>query len=198
MSEKYDKLKSKNQNQKRKIEDLETKIIILEQQCEEYENQLAIKQIKNQNLQIQINEMKENEELLLNKIENLSKERDEFEDEYKQIQIKYKELQMRQNNNNNDGNGFEMRHHSEWNCSDVSQWICALENGRYNKYESRLSVTIKDENITGRLLMDLDKNDLHRLGITAFADKLNVLKHIKSLSKSEMQLEGNVDSTALM
>ena len=171
--------------------------MILEQQCEEYENQLATKQIRNKNLQIQINEMEQHEELLLNEIENLTKERDEFEDEYKQIAIKYNDLQKRQNKNNkNHMNGFEIKHHSEWNCFDVSQWICALESGKYTKYESRLSITVKDENITGRLLLDLDKNDLHRLGITAFADKLNVLKHIKTLSKSEMQLEGNVDSTA--
>ena len=170
LSEKYDKLKSKNEQQKKRIADLETKILILEQTCDEYENEMAIKQIKNKNLEKKIDRMKQNERSLMKKIENLVNERNK---------------------------NIKKNDYLQWNYHQIIEWICSLQNGKYDKYESRLFVTMKDENITGRSLIDLDKNDLHRYGITAFSDKINILKHIKDLNKNDIE-GGNVDSTILI
>ena len=44
-----------------------------------------------------------------------------------------------------------------------------------------LQQTLKDEGIKGNHLMYLDKNDLHRLGINNFGDKIDLLRCMQKL-----------------
>ena len=41
---------------------------------------------------------------------------------------------------------------------------------------------MKEQQIDGSCLMDFNENDLHRLGVVAFKDKKDLLKHIKKLT----------------
>ena len=75
----------------------------------------------------------------------------------------------------------QSKHWSEWNSDDVVNWIVGLDEATYGKYRGKLSTNVASEGINGECLKDLDKNDLHRLGIGQFKDKNAVLKAIKEL-----------------
>ena len=55
--------------------------------------------------------------------------------------------------------------------------------GKYKLKYGELGDKIRKENICGKYLMALDKNDLHRLSITDFGDKIAILDHIKGLKQ---------------
>ena len=86
---------------------------------------------------------------------------------------KYEELL---NAKNNESKEFE-----SWDSDDVVKWIMNLDGRKYKKYENDLTKNIKTENIDGQCLESLDKGDLHRLGVTDFKDKKDLLQKIKEL-----------------
>merc|ERR1712176_1012288 len=149
-------------------------------------NELRETQTANNNLQSMLKQQREeNDEL------NVLKDR--FQDQCREITTKYNELKVKYDKQQK--KLLLDKNYTEWDCNDIVQWLCSIENGRYKKYESKISMAIKDENITGQHLMDIDKNDLHRIGITDFGDKKSVLNHIKSLKvdKNDENDENDVE-----
>ena len=80
-------------------------------------------------------------------------------------------------------NDFE-EDNKRWNLKKTAEWIQNIDKQRLNKY-NKLIDNMTKEGIDGSCLQYLDKNDLHRLGITKFKDKLIVLKAIKQLLTKE-------------
>eukprot|EP01084_Bolivina_argentea_P062854 114892_1 len=80
-------------------------------------------------------------------------------------------------------NGFQQKHYTQWSTQDVLDWIIQLENGKFVMYKQQLTETLNAEQIDGNDVMDLDKDDVHRLGIQNFKLKKCLLDHIESLSQ---------------
>eukprot|EP01083_Nonionella_stella_P088060 245202_1 len=136
---------------------------------EEKTEDTHVLQIVNQNLREMLKDIQMKEDALIAESNKLEHECQQTALEHNELKKKYQQKILK----------FD--HFSEWDCDAVIEWICSLENDRYRKYETKLSVSIKHENIKGKYLGDVDKSDLHRLGVTDFADKLSLISHIKQL-----------------
>eukprot|EP01084_Bolivina_argentea_P051050 93906_1 len=120
-----------------------------------------------------------------------------LQNEHKELEIEYakvkEELKKAANNCNKSRN--------MWQTEDVVNWIININKGKYNKYFNDLMRNMVKENIDGDCLNDLDKTDLHRLGITDYKDKRDIYQSIQQLIKGsniynnfKKQVEGHNDN----
>merc|ERR1711933_312543 len=75
---------------------------------------------------------------------------------------------------------------------DIVNWIINLDS-KYRKYENILKSNVIKENIRGKHLSMLNRNDLGRLGINDFGDKCDVIQQIRTLlikHNQKIQKEG--------
>ena len=72
----------------------------------------------------------------------------------------------------------------QWDSDQLTDWIVGLDIN-YEKYEQGLRANLKNEGVTGELLSELDKNDLHRFGVNMLKDKIAILKNIKRITEQE-------------
>ena len=71
--------------------------------------------------------------------------------------------------------------YKEWDYEDILQWILSLEHGLFRRYEFVLTRALMDEDVKGKHLEHVDKGDLHRWGIKAFAHKVELYQCIQEL-----------------
>ena len=70
----------------------------------------------------------------------------------------------------------------EWNEDDVINWIFSLENGLFEQsYGDILSKEIKNAELSGSDLIELNTNDMKMFGINKFKHKKILEKHIQKL-----------------
>ena len=103
-----------------------------------------------------------------------------YQDEYKQITIKYNELKQKYEKN-----------YIKWDYNDIIHWIISIDD-KFKKYLNKLKIQMKQENITGKELCYVNKNDLQRFGITQFSDKVKIMQHIQQLVTKNC--EGTTDT----
>eukprot|EP01084_Bolivina_argentea_P023213 43283_1 len=137
---------------------------------EKYEQTNEDTKIVNQNLRRMIRDLQTTENIL-------TTERDKLDYECKQTTLQHNELKQKYAQQKM----LNVDDYTKWDCDDVIEWICALENNRFRKYKIKLSASIQQENINGKYLREVDKADLHRLGVTDFGDKVSLINHIKQL-----------------
>ena len=104
-----------------------------------------------------------------------------LQSDYDKLSKKYKQLLEKQKNDLS--MIIDERNFVKWNCEIVISWINQLDDGKYKRNYNKLSDKIKEENIVGKYLIALDKNDLHRLSVTDFGDKIAILEHINRLKQ---------------
>merc|ERR1712176_238521 len=100
---------------------------------------------------------------------------DALKNENMQLQKEYDELQQKY---------VEQRDkfgYTEWSAQDIADWIVSIDKAKYYKYYQVLSDNLSKECIDRQCLYELDKNDLHRLGIVAFKDKNKIMMEIKKI-----------------
>eukprot|EP01084_Bolivina_argentea_P176472 305381_1 len=103
----------------------------------------------------------------------------QLENDFNELSMKYKSLLEQQNNSM----VIDVKNYKKWDCETVIAWICQLDNGKYKDKYNKLGKNIRKENITGKYLLALDRNDLHRLSITDFGDKVALLDYIQGLKQ---------------
>lgn len=69
----------------------------------------------------------------------------------------------------------------EWDWLNIYQWINSLRNGKFIKYNHALSISLRQENVDGLMLMTLNQNDLYRLGINNHNDCVLLMDDIHHL-----------------
>ena len=109
----------------------------------------------------------------------LSEECKEFAINLKEIAGKYERLLRKVKG------GVDEKKYMEWDADDVTDWIVGLD-VQYEKYEEVLRENLKNEEVEGGLLGELDKNDLHRLGVNVLKDKIGIMKHIQRLTRQNV------------
>jgi len=131
------------------------------------------------------------EKLVSGKYDKLGSEYETLQNKYDDLQIKYLALDGKYKRLLLNGvGGVESKEFSAWSAVDVVQWIASVDAGKYGKYREMLSRSMQTENIDGACLESLDKGDLHRLGVTDFKDKKDLLARIKQLV-TPMEVVGN-------
>lgn len=61
--------------------------------------------------------------------------------------------------------------YEDWGPEEICEWILGLGNGKLAKYEKVLRENLKEEEVVGSMLGDVDGGDLKGWGISKFADK---------------------------
>jgi len=107
-------------------------------------------------------------------MKKLEAKHDELQTKYLNLAERYAKLEKKQDAANKEF-VFE-----QWGSKEVLQWMLQLDTGKFRKYEESLSAKLEEENIDGACLRSLDKGDLHRLGVTDFKDKAELLAHIQA------------------
>ena len=127
-----------------------------------------------------------NEKALKQKLEKSVSDYKALEAKHDSLQIKYLSLNGKYKELLNAVSVTDKLQHFESRKSeDVIRWIMSLEGAKYKKYEDVLSENVQTENVDGTCLSSLDKGDLHRLGVTDFKDKKDLLLRIKELVQQE-------------
>ena len=86
-----------------------------------------------------------------------------------------------------DVNKFE-----EWEWDQILAWIMSCDDGRFKRYEIILAKNLKEEEISGVDLKDVDGADVKRWGITKFSDIKILCNHIKQLvDKNDNKMKDN-------
>ena len=71
----------------------------------------------------------------------------------------------------------------QWKWQDIMQWILSLENGRFVKYCQSLEQSLKEEEVTGADLNNVDILVVKGWGVVNFKDKQALFGYIQGLSK---------------
>ena len=79
-------------------------------------------------------------------------------------------------------NAFASKDYVDWSSDDVVDWLMS-QSETYQRYESRLRENVRKENIRGKHLAMLQREDLGRLGVDDFGDKYDMLQHIRALAR---------------
>ena len=77
-----------------------------------------------------------------------------------------------------------------WDAKKVIRYICSLENGRFLKYKSVLEKTMTEQELTGKDMVDITKDDLLSFGVKNFGDRSALFKSIQKLINNSVN-EGN-------
>lgn len=136
---------------------------------------------------IEVTEWKERCGLLVRQRNDLNGQLNILQDDYEELEMKYNELESKCICN---GGTKKNKDWKQWNAMDIVNWIINLDQDRYCKYTERLVESLMREEIDGSCLKDMDKNDLHRLGITAFKDKRDVFEELQVLTERMMTNDG--------
>ena len=119
----------------------------------------------------------------LEEIARLRKELTQEKDTNKQLQSENHELKHELSLKKNK----LCDNYKSWSSNNIHAWIMHLENGRFQKYGDKIWQKLKEEEIDGTCLEDMDANDLHRLGITQFKDKKTLIRYIQNLMSQQEQ-----------
>ena len=108
--------------------------------------------------------------------ENLNKIKfEKMQDEHKELEMKYDDLKLKYDE-------MKQKHdYKTWDANMIVEWIVLMDISRYGKYKDVLLRNMSKERIDGTCLKDLDKNDLHRLGVEQFKDKRDLYEEIRQL-----------------
>lgn len=100
-----------------------------------------------------------------------------LEKEHNELKKKFTELKKKKD-------------YKSWDAMDFTNWILMIDDGRYAKYNigNALFAQIEKQGIKGQHIKEMDKGDLHRIGIVDFKDKKDLMEQIQRLediSKSQ-------------
>ena len=114
-----------------------------------------------QQYETMVNELLDNQSKLIKENDNLKNQNIKLNEEYKQSQIELNDLKLKYNKLYRKHN-IDIENYKNWNYDNITDWIISLDDGIYEKYENKLREILKDEEMCGDLLSNLDKNDLDK------------------------------------
>ena len=168
-----DRLLLQQQVLQEKIESIEEDRKREKIQTESYKNENAV--------------MKQEIEALNKNNLDLSDECKELKHDLMDVKAKYNQL-LRKNN-------IKESEYKEWDSDIITDWIIGL-NQEYEQYEQVLRKCLMEESVDGNILNELDKNDLHRLGVKSLKHKNEIIKNIQRITAPNPQLIANEGNNA--
>ena len=82
----------------------------------------------------------------------------------------------------------------EWSTDDFVDWICNIEQGKYQKYEQTLRTTFKSEGVSGKAIPFIEKSEWKEFGIKNYMDRTNIHQHIQNLKSQNNNTVNNVNN----
>ena len=75
---------------------------------------------------------------------------------------------------------------------DIVNYLCTLENGKYNKYSAKLRIIFNDEQVDGKSIKDIDKSSLRDWpwGINNFKDCVIIFNKFQEIVNQNQNNEG--------
>eukprot|EP01083_Nonionella_stella_P302566 1043720_1 len=169
----------------------EDSITSLERQLEQLRNEKdrEIEQLRNRDGQRQEEMMQLN-----NENERITRENTELNEECKETKLELRRVKTELNQLK-----LDPANYLQWSDSEVVDWILSIQGG-YRVYEERLRVSFAAENVNGRMLSQITKDDLRGWGITDFGDRSNIYFEIQNLLNQPNQNKNDEEgaSTAFM
>ena len=181
------------------------KIAALKQQNDELRSEIAIKSVmiisaNEQNeklmqvhdeqrrnlLEQTIQELRAQNEDWKRKYDIINERNIKLNDECKQLEMRLQEI----TNKYGDLVGkrkINERDYMHWNTDMIVDWIIGLDK-EYERYKDVLRRNMQMEQVGGSLLCQLDKNDLHRLGVIILKHKIEIMGHIKRITSAQQSL----------
>eukprot|EP01083_Nonionella_stella_P033317 91210_1 len=167
------------------------RITSLERQLEQLRNEKdrEIAQLRNRDGQRQEEMMQLN-----NENERITRENTELNEECKETKLELRRVKTELNQLK-----LDPANYLQWSDSEVVDWILSIQGG-YRVYEERLRVSFAAENVNGRMLSQITKDDLRGWGITDFGDRSNIYFEIQNLLNQPNQNKNDEEgaSTAFM
>eukprot|EP01084_Bolivina_argentea_P087916 158724_1 len=150
-----------------------------------------------------INELRMRNNMLTEQLVNVSDSLGKVQKEYDKWKMKYEEMEGDLNKMNDDYKVLNENYkdfmeqdkwrtlndtcgYKNWSYNDIIHWVSYLDAGRFEKYIHVLNKNLRMEKIKAEFLPDLDKHDIHRLGVTEYEDKKVLLEHFQSLGISNV------------
>ena len=113
----------------------------------------------------------------------------ELMEDYKDLEIENE--QLRSQLNELKSKNIDVSNYKQWKFKQIFQWILSLDNGRYIQYSQQLEVSLKEEDINGEDLCQVDAGDIKSWGIVNFRDKKYLLHQIQQLiAPKSVEAEG--------
>lgn len=110
-------------------------------------------------------------------LSTIYKKYDDLKGEYNKLHSTYFKLRHNKGNNTINPNDYK-----SWTWSNVYEWIINdINDERLTKYEKDLFANLKKEDISGKILPQLNEDDLYYLGIKNYFDRQLLLSHINKL-----------------
>ena len=104
-----------------------------------------------------------------------------YKNKYHFIHNKYRKLKQK--------TGYK-----SWDWLDLYEWINTIRNNRFSIYNEELSIKLKQENIDGIKLEEMNENDLKLIGIENEEDQIILMHEIKKLIGKNCDIEGYQDN----
>ena len=82
-------------------------------------------------------------------------------------------------------NTMDVSNYSKWNDEEILKWIMKLDNGMFVVYKDILSANLKEENVCGADLDNVEIMDIKCWGIHDFKHKKKLFQYIQSLVNKE-------------
>ena len=146
-------------------------------------------------------ELKQKYDIVTEKYNNLVVHQKINETKFEKMQDDHKELEMKYNDLKIKYDEMKQKHdYKSWDANMIVEWIMWIDISRYVKYKDILLINMNKERIDGTCLKDLDKNDLHRLGVEQFKDKRDLYEEIQQLVCNQIdneQQEGENEMTLI-
>ena len=146
-------------------------------------------------------ELKEKYDVVTEKYNNLVVQQKINETKFEKMQDDHKELEMKYNDLKIKYDEMKQKHdYKSWDANMIVEWIMWIDISRYVKYKDILLINMNKERIDETCLKDLDKNDLHRLGVEQFKDKRDLYEEIQQLVCNQIdneQQEGENEMTLI-
>lgn len=145
-----------------------------------YDDDTSSEELDDETDELTIQQLKNENTMLWEKVESMNAKIDELQLEIAMMRHKVKtSTHTAQQYANQELTEYSYIH---WDCEHVIQWIYGLNDRKYERKYSMLSEKIKEENILGKHLGLLNRDDLHRLSIMDYEDKIDILNEISNLS----------------
>ena len=68
-----------------------------------------------------------------------------------------------------------------WSADDIVDYLCTLNNGKYEKYSAKLRIVFAEEGVDGESIKDIDKPSLRDWGVNNFKDRANIFNKLQEI-----------------
>ena len=78
-----------------------------------------------------------------------------------------------------------------WSSDDVIDYLCTLDDGKYDKYCAKLRIIFGEEGVDGKVLDQIDKPSLRDWGVKEFGDRARIHNHIQNIVNQSNNKDNN-------